>query len=67
MAIQQRQKYCETCGLETLHQRELFSSGWGCFLTIITLGLFFIVWILIAAFDSFKPWRCQTCGNGRFF
>jgi len=65
MAIQQRQRYCKTCEKKTLHQRETFSFGWGCFLTILTAGLFLIVWILVEILGLFKPWRCQVCGGGR--
>lgn len=62
MGIQQGQYYCKTCGRYTLHQRESFSDGWGCFLTIITGGLFLILWVLIMLCDWSAPWRCQFCG-----
>ena len=63
MALVQGRKYCRTCQAETLHGREDFSFEWGCLFTIVTLGLFFFPWIIIAAIDAFRPWRCQTCGS----
>lgn len=36
--------------------------GW-CFLfTIITGGLFLLVWILLGLLADFRSWRCQQCG-----
>jgi ribosomal protein S14 len=61
------QRYCKLCGRKTLHVRDTFGDGWGCFLTIITLGLFLPVWILIAIVESItSKWRCNVCGQGRY-
>ena len=65
MATYQSRRYCKACGAKTLHQREVFSTGLGCLLTILTAGLFFPIWFLIGICDLFNPWRCQTCGKGR--
>jgi len=65
MSLMQAQRFCNTCGHKTLHAREHFSGGWGCLLTILTGGIFLIVWIIIAILEAFKPWRCQNCGKGR--
>ena len=63
MALQQVQRFCKNCNAKTLHGRERFSDGWGCFLTIFTGGLFFPIWVLLWLLNSFKPWRCQQCGQ----
>lgn len=66
MAILQTQRYCRVCDRRTLHARSTFSNGWGCFLTIITLGLFLPVWLVIGILEAFVTrWRCQQCGQGR--
>jgi hypothetical protein len=66
------QKYCQLCGRPTLHGREFFSDGWGCLLTILTVGLFLPIWILLAVCQRIlHKWRCTTCGtaysSGRYF
>lgn len=61
----QAQRHCKTCGRKTLHAKATFSTGWGCFLTVITAGLFIPVWLLMGLFEAFRPWRCQACGKGR--
>lgn len=65
MARIQGRRWCKVCGKKTLHERDHFSRGMGCLLTILTGGLFLIVWVLILLNEAFKPWVCQTCGKGR--
>lgn len=65
MSRLQSRRYCKLCKSGTLHQRESFSGGMGCLLTILTGGLFIPVWILILVVEAFRPWVCQQCGRGR--
>lgn len=61
----QAQRFCKICQRPTLHQRPSVSTMWGCFLTVITAGLFLLFWVPAEIFNAFKSWRCQTCGQGR--
>ena len=63
MSIKQKQKMCKVCQKPTLHQKNQFSGGMGCLLTILTAGLFLPIWLLADIFDIFHPYRCQTCGS----
>lgn len=63
MPVAQKQKMCRNCGRKTLFQKDRFSFGWGCLLSILTGGLFLIVWVLLEFLDIFRPYRCQTCGR----
>lgn len=65
MATRQARRYCYDCERKTLHAKETFGDGMGCLLTILTLGLFIPVWLLIGIIEAFKPFRCQRCGAGR--
>ena len=65
MAVVQNSKYCKTCQRVTLHQKEVFSGGMGCLLTILTGGLFIPFWLLASIFDGFSRMRCQVCGSIR--
>jgi len=66
MSIILRQRFCRNCGRKTLHQKETFSLGFGCLLTILTGGLFIPIWLLVDILGMFSPFRCQQCGGGKF-
>ena len=63
MAVQQKQLECKTCKRNTLFQRETFSEGIGCLLTVLTCGLFLPIWFLLELNSDMKPYRCQQCGQ----
>jgi hypothetical protein len=65
MATQQTSRFCKRCNTHTLHMRHTFSAGWGLLLTLLTAGMFLILWIPMMVLESFRPWRCQMCGKGR--
>ncbi len=66
MATLQSQRRCRTCGRKTLHARSSFSNVLGVLFSLLTLGLFIPVWLLIGVWEAlFVPWRCQACGGGR--
>lgn len=65
MATLQSRKYCRTCGQKTLHQKQYFDSALGCLLTILTGGLFLLIWLPMGVVENVRGWRCQTCGTKR--
>ena len=65
VGVTQSRSWCSTCQEHTLHERHLFSAGWGCLLTVLTAGIFLPIWLLISLFETFaSPPRCQKCGEG---
>lgn len=63
MAQHQTSRWCASCERKTLHAYETSSMCAGCFLSVITLGLFLPFWGLAMISDSFKLYRCQSCGR----
>lgn len=63
MAVDQKSKQCKFCGYPTLHVRHRLSEMWGCLLTLLTLGLWIPIWIVMSLFGSMGKYRCQQCGN----
>ena len=53
--------YCSSCGKKTNHSSGLAEVAWK--LTVITLGLFMPVWLLLHFFG--RHWQCKTCGKRR--
>ena len=47
--------------VETARQRT--SEMWGCLLTILTVGLWIPIWILMSIFGTASGYRCQMCGK----
>ena len=67
MPIKQTSRYCKTCQRRTLHQATSFSSLAGIALSLLTLGAFLPIWVLLMLGDAIRPWRCQQCGSGKMF
>lgn len=62
----QSSRQCKQCGQKTLHMKQSMSTGMGLLLTVITAGLFLLLWIPYLVFVlPFRPFRCQICGSGR--
>ena len=64
MAVED-QRFCNHCGKHTLHRKpQMISDGVGCLATILTGGLFLIVWLPLGMIDTFfQRYRCQNCGE----
>jgi hypothetical protein len=63
MAVDQKQKFCPDCERKTLHQRQRLSEAVGCFLTLLTAGLFLPIWILMSLVGTAQGYYCQVCGR----
>jgi len=61
----QTSRKCGVCGRRTLHSRSCTSNLLCLLLSVLTLGIFVPVWLLLKVLEAFRPWRCQTCGQGR--
>ena len=53
---------CEYCGKSTLHTQASINHILHLILTILTGGVWLIVWILLAL-TSDDSWRCSECGK----
>lgn len=67
MAVQYGQYHCNRCGRPMLHVRNTYDVPHLAhfILIVVTVGLWFPVWILHCLFNlwSSEPFRCQTCGQ----
>jgi len=61
MAFQEAGGYCSKCGKDVLVRRAGTNHILHLILTIITGGLWAIIWILSAI--KFGGWRCTQCGS----
>ncbi len=63
MAQVQAQKFCKVCDRPTLHAKQTFGAGWGLLITVLTMGLFLPLWLIIILGNAAEPMLCQSCGS----
>jgi rRNA maturation protein Nop10 len=63
MAQVQAQRMCKVCGKKTLHAKPVMGDGFGCLLTLLTCGLFLLIWIPMKFCEAVSRYTCQTCGS----
>ena len=61
MSIDIARKYCKNCGMDVKATRERPHHLFHLFMSIITGGLWLIVWILAALLKD--SWHCSACGS----
>jgi len=61
MAVQQTSKRCRHCGKDILATRPGTNHILHLLLTVVTGGLWLIIWILSAI--KVGGWRCTACGH----
>lgn len=57
--------YCPVCQRQTLYAKEGLNHVLHLILTLVTLGLWGIVWIILGIASAAKPTRCTQCGTTR--
>lgn len=53
---------CKTCNKRTLHVQTTPNHVLHLLLSVVTIGLWLIVWLLITVFKD-DSWRCSECGT----
>lgn len=55
-------KYCKNCGRQTIHLQPSTSHVLHLLMTILTFGVWVIVWFLVAQSNSSQS-KCAECGR----
>ncbi|KRE00066.1 hypothetical protein ASE63_08160 [Bosea sp. Root381] len=55
--------YCRTCEAPVLATKQKPAHVLHLLLTLVTLGVWLIVWIVLTLIASMKSYRCPTCGD----
>lgn len=55
--------WCVHCGQQRLTHRQSTNHVLHLILTLVTLGLWGIVWAIVAFNNRSKPGRCSVCGS----
>ncbi len=61
MGVQHSQRYCDRCGDYVLAIRKGTNHILHLLLSIITFGLWIIIWVLVSI--KIGGWRCSKCGS----
>ena len=62
MAMQEATGLCKRCDCQTLIRRQGTNHILHLIITVVTCGLWLIVWVLASV--KIGGWRCSTCGGG---
>ena len=65
MATKQEMKHCYKCKKMTLHLADRPSHLLHLALSVLTFGIWLVVWFLLCLFPN--PMRCSNCGDARIF
>lgn len=63
MALQQRRTFCPHCDCTVLGVREKPNHLLHLLLSIVTGGLWLIVWLLVSISSGGSRYKCPTCGS----
>jgi hypothetical protein len=61
MGVQSHLLYCHRCESQTGHTKGQTSNGFHLIMTLITVGLWLIIWMLVGLSNSSAA-KCSACG-----
>jgi hypothetical protein len=62
MSIKQSSAYCPVCGRQSLFQKPRINHILHLILSIVTVGIWAIAWVIMGISNSARRPRCVTCG-----
>ncbi|WP_128292007.1 MULTISPECIES: hypothetical protein [Afifella] len=63
MGTKHAQRYCPQCSRTVLAQKQTPTHILHLLLSIVTGGLWLVVWFVLAAVASERSYRCPICGG----
>lgn len=63
MPVKQTSAYCNVCQRQSLFQKPRINHVLHLILSIVTLGLWLLVWAILGIINTGKSPRCVTCGS----
>jgi hypothetical protein len=63
MSTKQASKFCDVCEQQSLFQKPRINHVLHLILSIVTFGLWLVVWAILGLVNSAKPVRCVHCGS----
>jgi hypothetical protein len=65
MATARTNFFCASCQTMRLGEKEGINHVLHLLLSIVTCGVWLIVWLLLALANSMSPFRCTQCGQAK--
>lgn len=60
-------RFCNTCNAQRIFAKPKLSHILHLLLSIVTAGMWLGIWLILAFFRLFAPYRCSACGKARLF
>ena len=67
MGVRVVRRFCPDCGQQRPFEKQSLNHVLHLILSVITVGGWIIVWLILAVLNAFKPMRCRECGKGKIF
>lgn len=65
MSTMTARRMCKTCGQHRMFRKEKQNNVLHLILSVVTVGVWLPVWLLIAIAGAFTPYRCTVCGESK--
>lgn len=62
MGIQKQRRYCPEDDRMVLAEKETPNDLLHLVLSLLTVGVWILVWLALSVGSKFSPWRCPVCG-----
>jgi len=63
MSVLVIQRKCKNCGEMRPFEKRGVNHVLHLLLTLVTVGLWAVMWLLLVLFNCFHSYRCRTCGG----
>lgn len=57
---------CPDCGEKRPFEKERINHVLHLLLTLVTAGLWLVVWVVLGLLSMLRPYRCRACGHARY-
>lgn len=66
MAVSKIRRFCKDCNQNRLFEKQKPNHILHLILTVLTVGVWFLIWIPLIIISMFKPFRCGDCGKAAY-
>jgi hypothetical protein len=66
MAQSKIRRFCKDCDQNRLFEKQKPNHILHLILTVLTVGVWFVIWIPLIVISMFKPFRCGECGKAAY-
>lgn len=66
MSVSKIRRFCKDCGQNRLFEKQKPNHILHLIFSLITVGIWLLVWIPLIVISMFRPFRCGECGKAGY-